>query len=639
MSLYPIYIDSSVAGAQLSIGTTNTSCIVIGPLTQSGTSNVSTVINGVRIDSHKTNHNLFLSFDNNPYTLGLSNGIDNVCNTAVSNWAFTKNNMTGTHCTAVGHNTLTNNSTGSRNTAIGADALQSITTGSFNTALGNRALASATNSSANVAVGYEALGASVLNKYPNVAVGYQALQFLNDSNHGANVAVGYQSLGKLINGTGNVAIGFKADGGNQDIGGAMLGNTTGSNNIIIGNQANCQGSSNSVVIGAIANISSVALHSVVLGYGATSNYPNCIVLGKDAASTAENQIMIGTTSQTTQIGNTQIRNSGNSGTIIVSSKYTINNTIDYIGDSLKTTDDSWDTSITANSIVYGRSFSILSGNVTYEAGAGTSPLTYKNGTANGGDIVIRAGESSSKSNNGTQPQTLKGGNIYIDGGTAYCQGLSGSSVIASPGSIYLRTGTPRTGNTYYNTQTNLMTLSNSGITTTVPMTIGGNLTMGDGKNIVLQSSTGYIGPTEGSTSRHLGSITKGSFSTNTTLLDLSWNSTPSFTISPGNYILSVNIKPKPGNLSDGTFTGAHITITTGNRNTGSEKYAVYDPTTKPNLSFGNPPYLAIYSYSTVFSTTTSLTLFLNFYSDFTRTTGTVDPYLDATDGVSFMRIA
>lgn len=561
MSLYPIYIDSSVAGAQLSIGTTNTSCIVIGPLTQSGTSNVSTVINGVRIDSHKTNHNLFLSFDNTPYKVGLSNGIDNACNTAVSNWAFRVNPMTGTHCTAVGHNSLTYNSTGSRNTAIGADALAYVATGGFNTALGNRALLSATTNSSNVAVGYEALTNSVTDRYPNVAVGTSALKNTNNSVGGANVAVGHQALLISTTGIGNVAIGYKADGGNQDTGGAMIGNTTGSNNIIIGNQANCQGSSNSVVIGAIANISSVALHSVVLGYGATSNYPNCIVLGKDAASTAENQIMIGTTSQTTQIGNTQIRNSGNSGTIIVSSKYTINNTIDYIGDSLKTTDDSWDTSITANSIVYGRSFSILSGNVTYEAGAGTSPLTYKNGTANGGDIVIRAGESSSKSNNGTQPQTLKGGNIYIDGGTAYCQGLSGSSVIASPGSIYLRTGTPRSGNTYYNTQTNLMTLSNSGITTTVPMTMGGNLTMGDGKNITLQSSTSYVAPGAG----QLGYVKLGTVLASTTSITNGTTNIGSISLDPGSWIITANCGCSPSGLTTSNNLGFRysINITSG----------------------------------------------------------------------------
>ena len=179
-----------------------------------------------------------------------------------------------------------------------------------------------------------------------------------------------------------------------------------------------------------------------------------------------------------------------------------------------------------------------------------------------------------------------------------------------------------------------MTLSNSAITTTVPMTVGGNLTMGNGKNIVLQSATGYTAPVSG----QLGSITRGEFSTDTALQNLTWKSTPAFTISPGHYIVSIYIQPKPGINSNAIFSNARITITDTALNAGTGKYEVYDPTTKPNLSYGNLPYLAIYSYSTVIVNTASVSLYLNIYPNFTFG-GVNAPYLNTGDGVSFMRIA
>ena len=226
----------------------NTSTIIIGPLSQTASLNISTVVNGVRIDSHTTNENLLITQGNNKYKVTTDSYPTNVCNTALSNLAFSINTMTGDHCTAVGHNCLTRNSSGKYNIAIGADTLPNITTGGYNTALGGLALNSATTTSNNVAIGYNALASSVASAFPNVAVGHGSLQNLNNSGGGANVALGYQSLGSLTSGIGNVAIGYLAD--NSPTYGGV--NISSNDNICIGNQANSNGKSNCVVIGRVA---------------------------------------------------------------------------------------------------------------------------------------------------------------------------------------------------------------------------------------------------------------------------------------------------------------------------------------------------------------------------------------------------
>jgi hypothetical protein len=239
----------------------NTSTIIIGPLSQTASLNISTVVNGVRIDSHAPANNLLLSFGNTPYKVAF-NGGGNFCNTALSNLAFSVNPMTGHHCTAVGHNCLIKNSTGQWNIAIGSDTLTNVTTGSFNTALGGYALSSLTTDSNNVAVGWAALSSSVTSTYPSVAVGYGALQTFNNSGGGANVAIGHQALGSLTSGTGNVAIGYLADNSP----GVGVVNTTSNGNICIGNQA----------------ISAGYTHCIAIGQGATPTGNNQIIIGGNA---------------------------------------------------------------------------------------------------------------------------------------------------------------------------------------------------------------------------------------------------------------------------------------------------------------------------------------------------------------------
>ena len=253
----------NISNTSLQIGN-NASNIVIGPLSQTASLNISTVVNGVRIDSHTTNNNLFLSFGNTSYKVASTGAGLNVCNTAVSNLAFSVNPMTGDHCTAVGHNCLTKNSTGKYNIAIGADTLENITTGNYNTALGGRALNAATTNTSQVAIGYNALASSVTSTYANVAVGYGALQNYNNSSSGANVAVGYLSLGSLTTGEGNVAIGYLADNAP-----GYTKNTTSNGNICIGNQATSNGFSNCIAIGQGANNN--ANDQIIIGAGGGSH--------------------------------------------------------------------------------------------------------------------------------------------------------------------------------------------------------------------------------------------------------------------------------------------------------------------------------------------------------------------------------
>jgi hypothetical protein len=177
-----------------------------------------------------------------------------------------------------------------------------------------------------------------------------------------------------------------------------------------------------------------------------------------------------------------------------------------------------------------------------------------------------------------------------------------------------------------------ITIGSAGTATaTSPINLNGNVTL----NRPLTLPTTYVAPTSG----QLGYIITRSFTANTTLTSGSWVSSPSFTIPPGHYILNTNIRPKPGNISGAIFTGAYISVTSGTLNTGTSYYFVYDSTTKPNLSFGNTPYLAMYLYSAVFTCTTSLTVYLNFQGLYSVSGNNQAPALDTTDSVYLMRIA
>ena len=466
----------------------NSSSIVIGPVSQTGQTNISTVINGVRIDSNLTNNNLFISSGNTSYMVTSSNpnlGI-NGCNTALSNTAFSTNPMTGDHCTAVGHNCLTKNSTGIWNTGIGADTLSNVLTGNHNTALGGFALTNTTDSN-QVAIGFQALKNSVAAQLPNVAVGCYALQSQNNSGAGANVAIGHSALGSAISGTGNVAIGYLA--GNAPATGTVT--TSGSNSVSIGNQATSKNFDHCVCIGAITY--PTANNQIILGY---AGGPHTTYIQGSGGLLVNGNVGIGTTTPaykldvnngdarvtgTTTLAKTTINTITNdrAGQIILNNTIYTNNTTPYniangVIDTITSAGDNYNpdgNDSTAKAIM------IKGPDLNYSS----ANRGIWNRTGLGGNVLIRAGGSLSGENNGAAEQTLKGGHVYIDSGTAACGVIQGtdksaSSVTAIPGNIYLRCGALpinyANGRDYFSsTYDTKMTVTPTEITTNVRMRI------------------------------------------------------------------------------------------------------------------------------------------------------------------------
>lgn len=251
MSIYPIYIDSTTSGAQLSIGTVNTSYVVIGAPTTS-LKNTSSVINGVRLDSNKNLSNIIITYANSAITP--INGTDN---TVISDGLSFNS---GSANTAVGSGTLIANTIASHNTAVGCNALK-VNTASYNTAIGSSALQSNVIGQWNVAVGYLALPNSTGNS--NVGVGDEVFTNISGTTSSYNVGIGTRSSIFYRSGSYNTVIGYSTNDN-----GAY---TSGTANTCIGSGTNTGNHT----------------YSTAIGYGATC--------------TASNQIMLGTSSETVVI--------------------------------------------------------------------------------------------------------------------------------------------------------------------------------------------------------------------------------------------------------------------------------------------------------------------------------------------------
>lgn len=157
-------------------------------------------------------------------------------NVAIGYKAMQNPSASMTDNVAVGLQALAD-STGSRNVAVGTSALYN-STGSDNVGIGYYALYNVKAGSENVAVGAEAMRASASNTCAtgNVAVGDSALYSVrctSGSEGSYNTALGYAALGSLDTGNSNIAVGYRA--GNPDGTGVGAAITTGSRNIIIGN--------------------------------------------------------------------------------------------------------------------------------------------------------------------------------------------------------------------------------------------------------------------------------------------------------------------------------------------------------------------------------------------------------------------
>ncbi|MFZ6047408.1 hypothetical protein ACFW0H_14980 [Pseudomonas sp. CR3202] len=137
--------------------------------------------------------------------------------------------------TALGHqalrgSTIAGANTGTGNTAVGYNALLATTSGIGNTAVGDRAMDANATGQNNVAIGQDSLAITTSGR-ENVAIGMLAMS-LGAANGRENVGVGYRAL-EDVTGDYNIAIGTRAGDGI----------TSGSSNIVIGNQVSVAGSS------------------------------------------------------------------------------------------------------------------------------------------------------------------------------------------------------------------------------------------------------------------------------------------------------------------------------------------------------------------------------------------------------------
>jgi len=170
-----------------------------------------------------------------------------------------------THNTANGVQSLLRNTTGQGNTAIGYNTLFRNTTGLVNTATGAFALYINTTGQANTAAGVSALSSNTVGSY--------------------NTADGYFSLYSNTVGLSNTAVGQRS----------LFNNLTGSSNTAIGDGA--------------LNLNAYGNHNTAIGYGANVNVNNL----ENATAIGDGAIV--STSNTMQLGNTNVTNVNTSGTI------------------------------------------------------------------------------------------------------------------------------------------------------------------------------------------------------------------------------------------------------------------------------------------------------------------------------------
>jgi hypothetical protein len=256
--------------------------------------------------------------------LAAQTGTAGVQNIAVGNDAAGKL-TTGTQNTAVGISTLgwgaAVATTGTFNATFGQASLYLLTSGSYNTALGAQALYSNTTASNNTAVGYQAayavngaggitaVGTSAIgtgnSAYNTTAIGYVALNN-NGSTGYSNTAVGAYAMTLNISGRDNVAIGSDIAG--TAVEAALYSNTSGSNNVAVGNAAlgkNTTASNNTAVgyqagytnltgtlntyVGGNAGRLSTGSYNTFLGQGAgqsTTTGASFVLIGQGAGSNA-----------------------------------------------------------------------------------------------------------------------------------------------------------------------------------------------------------------------------------------------------------------------------------------------------------------------------------------------------------------
>lgn len=145
---------------------------------------------------------------------------------------FAKTTSDAFPSTSLGFQSLNSLTTGQNNVGVGANSLYSNTTGSTNVAIGRDALYSNTSGAGNIAIGFNALKLNTLSQQ-NVAIGSGALRdFISTEVQGLNTVIGYETGRGITTGIKNTLIGAFAGKNFLD-----TDLTTGSNNILIGNNA------------------------------------------------------------------------------------------------------------------------------------------------------------------------------------------------------------------------------------------------------------------------------------------------------------------------------------------------------------------------------------------------------------------
>jgi hypothetical protein len=170
---------------------------------------------------------------------------------------------TGANC-GVGSLTLSALTSGMKNMAFGSAALQNVQGGNSNVGVGESAGNSLTSGSANVLIGGNA-GQGIISASNNVVVGYLAMA---SGTGGSNACFGAYSGYELTSGASNVLIGLSA--GRNDLGGGAA-ITTGSNNTMVGTNAQAS--------------AAAASYQTALGAGATCTANNQIMLGRSSEHT------------------------------------------------------------------------------------------------------------------------------------------------------------------------------------------------------------------------------------------------------------------------------------------------------------------------------------------------------------------
>jgi hypothetical protein len=148
-------------------------------------------------------------------------------NAALGNLALTANTI-GSDNTAIADQSLESNISGNRNTAVGEASLDKNTTGNDNVAMGYNASKLNASPTSTVAIGaYAGQGQSAFNNQGSVSIGYfSGLNFATGSDY--NTSLGFQAGYGVTSGSKNIQLGAFTSSANSNI-------TTGSNNIIIGN--------------------------------------------------------------------------------------------------------------------------------------------------------------------------------------------------------------------------------------------------------------------------------------------------------------------------------------------------------------------------------------------------------------------